>query len=85
MAGRELNPAVAAPIGVFVLRLPRLLPYVGALLESLIDWFAFAAACAVLWDLSVSWYRRRMDDDEQFDNSQLIEWDEQGPRPPGAS
>lgn len=74
-AGRRLPPVAAALLGVLLLRCVRLVPFhLGAMANSLIMLFAFAAVTALGWDLSRSWYRRRLPDEVQFEGEDLIEW-----------
>ncbi len=74
--GREVPDWLAVIVGVLLVRLVRAVPFIGATLHSFYAWFVTAAACALVWDLAVSWYRRRMPDEEQFAGESLIEWDD---------
>lgn len=64
----------ATAVGVIVIRAIRLIPYIGGPIHGMFVYFGFAAVCAVAFDISLSWYRRRMPDHEQFEGEQLIEW-----------
>ncbi|MCW2973122.1 MAG: hypothetical protein JWN72_1395 [Thermoleophilia bacterium] len=61
-------------VGIVVLRLTRVLPFVGAAAFSLVLWIGFAAMSAVAWDRLRSWHRRRMPDKRQFQGETLVEW-----------
>ena len=76
--GRPLHPAAAMLVGIALLRLVRLVPFVGAPIHSLAAWFGFGAVSLLSWRLLVSFHRRRMPDNEQFAGEQLIEWSVSG-------
>lgn len=70
----EVAPWLAAFVGILVLRLVRLVPYVGAPAHSLVAWVGFAAASCTTVAMAWSWYRRRLPDEQQFRGETLIEW-----------
>jgi hypothetical protein len=72
--GVVLLPWAAALIGMAVLRLVRLIPVVGAPLQSLIMLIGFSAAFAAALTAARSWHARRMPDAKQFEGERLIEW-----------
>jgi hypothetical protein len=75
-----VHPAVAVAVGVTLLRLTKLVPFFGPLIQLLILWFLLAAVCAVLKDAAWSAYRRRLPDDVQFEGDGVVEWN-----PPAAA
>lgn len=74
--GVEPPPWQAAIVGMLVLRLVRVIPFVGAFAFGVITLIGMAAASALLWDKALSWHRRRLPDDVQFAGETLIEWDD---------
>jgi hypothetical protein len=74
MNGMVLQPWAAALVGMSVLRLVRLIPYVGAPVQSLVLLIGFSAAFVVAMDAARSWHARRMPDAKQFEGEHLIEW-----------
>lgn len=72
--GASAAPWASMLVGVVALRLLRLIPFVGAGIHSLVVWIGFGAAVAVSWDVARSWHRRRLPDNVQFANEDLIEW-----------
>lgn len=72
--GRELPGWQAVVVGVLAFRIIRLIPIIGAPAHSMIAWVAFAATCAIGWDLVRSWWRRRLPDNVQFRDEDIIEW-----------
>lgn len=65
-------------LGIVVLRLVRVVPFIGAAAFSLVLWIGFAAMCAVAWEQLRSWHRRRMPDKQQFRGETLVEWYPEG-------
>jgi hypothetical protein len=68
------QPWLAALAGIVVLRLVRLVPYVGAPAQALVGWVAFAAATCVAVRAGRQWWRRRLPDRVQFRGETLVEW-----------
>lgn len=79
------HPELASvSVGILVFRLLRLVPLVGPPAWALVVWFSTAAVCAVAFELSLSWHRRRLPDAAQFEGEGPIEWhDQQHDRPSG--
>ncbi|MCW2924692.1 MAG: hypothetical protein JWM98_2096 [Thermoleophilia bacterium] len=67
-------PWLAAAVGIVLLRLVRLVPFVGAFAHSLLAWIGFAAATACAVRGAWAWHRRRMPDVVQFRGETLVEW-----------
>lgn len=70
----EVPPWLAAGIGIVLLRLVRLVPFVGAAAHSLVVWVGFAAASCAAVAAAWAWHRRRMPDAHQFRGETLVEW-----------
>jgi hypothetical protein len=71
-------PWAAVLVGIILLRLVRVIPFIGAAAFSVVLWIGYAAMCAVTWDRLRSWHRRRMPDAKQFRGETLVEWYPQG-------
>jgi hypothetical protein len=67
-------PWLSGAAGIIVLRLVRLVPFVGAAGHSLLVWLGFAAASCTTVRMAVGWYRRRLPDERQFLGETLVEW-----------
>lgn len=80
LAGVIPKPWIAVIGGMLLLRCIRFIPAAGGIINGILLWFGFAATMAVTWKVVMSWYRRRLPDDKQFRDEQLIEWDDV-PRP----
>lgn len=74
LSGAAIAPWLAAFIGITILRLVRIVPYVGAAAHSLIAWIGFAAATCMAVRAGLAWHRRRMPDVVQFKGETLVEW-----------
>ena len=70
----EVPPWAAAFIGIALLRLLRVVPFVGAAAHSLVLWIGFAAAMCVAARMGRQWWRRRLPDRVQFRGETLVEW-----------
>lgn len=66
--------ALASAVGIVALRVVRLVPYLGAPVQSLIGWAGFAAAAACAVRGAWSWHKRRLPDVVQFRGETLVEW-----------
>ena len=71
---REVAPWLAALIGIIVLRIVRLVPFIGAPAHSLIAWVGLAAATCAFVRAAWAWHRRRLPDAKQFRGETLVEW-----------
>lgn len=67
-------PWLATLAGLVVIRLARLVPFVGGLVHALVVLAGCGACAAVSWRLAIAWHRRRMPDAEQFAGELLVEW-----------
>ena len=67
-------PWLAALVGLLLIRLLRIVPFLGGFLHGMAVWFAFTAAFVVAWDVALSWHRRRLPDHIQFEGETLVEW-----------
>lgn len=67
-------PWLAAFVGIALLRVLRLTPFVGAAAHSLAAWVGFAAATCITVRSLYQWHRRRMPDVVQFRGETLVEW-----------
>lgn len=67
-------PWLAAFVGIALLRVLRLTPFVGAAAHSLVAWIGFAAATCMAVRGLLQWHRRRMPDVVQFRGETLVEW-----------
>jgi hypothetical protein len=74
LGGAATPPWLAAAIGIFLLRLVRLVPIVGAPAHSLLIWIGFAAASCATVRMAWSWHKRRLPDAVQFRGETLVEW-----------
>jgi hypothetical protein len=69
-----VKPWVLAVVGMLAVRVIRLVPFVGAWLESLIVVVGYSLAFVVMVDGIRSWHARRMPDEQQFAGERLVEW-----------
>lgn len=73
-AAQAPPPWLAALLGLVVIRLVRLVPFVGGLLHAVVILAGCGAVTAVTWRLALAWHRRRMPDAQQFAGEVLVEW-----------
>lgn len=68
------KPWMATAVGLLVVRLVRLIPFIGGPIHAIFVLAGFGAASAMSWKVFLSWHKRRMPDAKQFDGETLIEW-----------
>lgn len=74
LARGAVAPWLASLAGIAVLRVVRLVPYVGAPAQSLVLWVGMAATTCIAVRMGRQWWRRRLPDEVQFRGETLVEW-----------